>query len=91
MDVIERFYIRSIQEYNDFAQEATKEPDYLKIKDFALNAYFASMDKARKKEVAGAYARLERSVVSPDELFTVMEYYAEARNAFRKSGKVIER
>lgn len=89
MNVREKFYIRSVQEFNDFAQEATKEPDYLKIKDFALNAYFASMDKARREEVAGAYARLERSVASPDDLFTVMEYYAEARNAFRTRGKVI--
>ena len=81
--IIKRFYSESIRKYNAFADRAMSEPEYESVKDYALNAYFKKQEPARKEEVAGAYARLERNYASSYDLRTIMDYYQGAEKDYR--------
>ena len=63
------------------------ENDYKEILQFATNDYFATLTPFAQKTIANAYLSIERNVASPSEVKAVVDYYNEAKAAFRGKQK----
>ena len=79
---------KAVAKFNRFADKAKQDPDYKAILDFATNDFFKKRPEYRKREIAGAYARIERNCCNVEDLQEVMDYWKAARRAFiRANGK----
>ena len=76
--------ILAVRQYNSFAAEAMSTEDFQKVKDFAVNEFFARQTQADKEIIASAYARIERGTVGRYDLRTIMDFWKEARAAWSK-------
>lgn len=73
----------AIAEFNAYAEQQTHEPDFEGVKEYAVNEYFKGLPGADKQVIAAAYARVERNVASPQDIYTVKNYFAQAQRAYR--------
>ena len=81
-------YNKAVAEFNKLGKKAKQDPDYKAIQDFATNDFFKKQPEYRKREIAGAYARIERNCCNVEDLQEVMDYWKAARWAFiRANGK----
>lgn len=78
----------AIAEFNAYAEQQTHEPDFEGVKNYAVNEYFKGLPGADKQVIAAAYARVERNVASPQDIYTVKNYFAQAQRAYRSQHPV---
>lgn len=75
---------QSIADFNAYAQQASQEPDFEQVKDYAINEFFSALPTQRDKEIiTQAYARVERNSASPEDMYLIKNYFAQARAAYR--------
>ena len=75
---------QSVNDFNAYAQQASQEPDFEQVKDFAINEFFTNLPSQRDKEIiTQAYARVEQNVASPEDMYLIKNYYAQAKAAYR--------
>lgn len=68
---------------NDFAQkELATEPNIQAIQNFAANEFFEQLSPVEKRIVAESFVHVERQIASPNEMYTVKNYYERAKAAF---------
>lgn len=75
---------QSIADFNAYAQQASQEPDFEQVKDYAINEFFGALPTQRDKEIiTQAYARVERNSASPEDMYLIKNYFAQAKAAYR--------
>ena len=75
---------QSIADFNAYAQQASQEPDFEQVKDYASNEFFGALPTQRDKEIiAQAYARVERNSASPEDMYLIKNYFSQAKAAYR--------
>lgn len=75
---------QSIADFNAYAQQASQEPDFEQIKSYAINEFFGALPTQRDKEIiTQAYARVERNSASPEDMYLIKNYFAQAKAAYR--------
>lgn len=75
---------QSVNDFNAYAQSQAKEADFEAVKDYAINEFFTSLPSQRDKEIiTQAYARVEQNVASPEDMFLIKNYFAQAKAAYR--------
>lgn len=81
---------KNVLAYNRFAQEQMEDPEFESIKSFATNEYFTKLakddeGKLYQEAVAGAYARIERNMGSPQDIVLIKRFFTDAKNEYKKS------
>lgn len=77
---------RSVQDFNSFAAKVQSEPDFEEVKNYAVNDFFKALPTQDDKAViAAAYARIERNVASPEDIYLIKNFFVQAQNAYRSS------
>lgn len=78
---------KNVLAYNQFAQEQMSDPDFENIKNYATNEYFNKFkdDNLYQEAVAGAYARIERNMGSPQDIAVIRRFFTDAKNEYKKS------
>ncbi len=75
---------QSVNDFNAYAQSQAKEADFEAVKDYAINEFFTNLPSQRDKEIiTQAYARVEQNVASPEDMFLIKNYFAQAKAAYR--------
>ena len=75
---------QSVNDFNAYAQSQAKEADFEAVKDYAINEFFTSLPSQRDKEIiTQAYARVEQNVASPEDMYLIKNYFAQAKAAYR--------
>jgi len=70
-----------ISVYNQFATREQSSEAYVKVRDFAIN-YLHSKPLTEQREIANAYARIERQACSAEDILLIIEYYTEAKGEY---------
>lgn len=73
----------SVEDYNEFAERETKEPDFEAVRSYAINDFFSALPRAEQPVIAGAYQRIEQQTASPQDIYLIKSYYAQAKAAYR--------
>lgn len=71
-----------VRQYNRFTEEEMSREDFQKVKDFAVNDFFAMQTEADKETIASAYARIERSTAGRYDLRIIMDYWKACRREY---------
>lgn len=82
-----------VQNFNTFAEKEANEGDFSDIRNYATTDFFATKTEAERNIIAAAWDRVTRNTASPAEYLTVMNYFKEAKGAYRdqkQSGAVLE-
>lgn len=79
---------RSVEDFNAFAQQQKGEPDFAQLQEYAREEYYGSLPQQEKEIIAEAYARVERNVASPQEIYLIKKYFEEAKAAYRSQHPV---
>lgn len=81
-------HAKSVEDFNNFYRAQAAENDFNSIKEYAANDYFSKLSDADKPIISEAYARIERNVASPQDIFCIKNYFTEAKNAYRSKHPV---
>ena len=76
---------KAVADFNEFAGKESKEKDFEAVKDYAINGYFQGLDPVTQNVVATAYARVESNNASPQEIYIIKNYFAQAKAAYREA------
>lgn len=69
--------------YNEYVQQATAEPDFREVQNFAINEFFSQLPPNAQQTLAMSYLRVSRNVASPAEMMVVTNFFENAKTAYR--------
>lgn len=79
-----------LEEYQRFEQQESASPDFANIKQYAETKYFEKLTPVEQGAVREAYRRVIGRTCSPQDVFTVKQYFSLAAQDYRKTNSGIE-
>ena len=79
-----------MQQYQDFANKEMQADDFAAVQQFAVNDFFQTKSPTEQQIIGNAYARIERNVASPAEVYSVVNYFKEAKEAYQKAQEQVK-
>lgn len=79
--------ILAVRQFNSFAAEAMSMEDYEKVKNYAVNDFFARQTQADKETITFAYAKVERGTAGRYDLQVVMDYWKACLREYESKAK----
>ena len=64
--------------------------DFAAVQQFAVNDFFQTKSPTEQQIIGNAYARIERNVASPAEVYSVVNYFKEAKEAYQKAQEQVK-
>ena len=85
--------------FKSYEDEQKKDPNFEAIRKYAVNDFFEKQTPMDQMMIRDAYARIERGVASPTDIYAVKKYFEEAKSAYKsitkpkenKQAKVIDK
>lgn len=74
-----------MQEYQNFASKEMQNDDFAAVQQFAVNDFFRTKTLTEQQIISNAYTRIQRNVASPAEVYSVVNYFKEAKEAYQKA------
>ncbi len=74
-----------MQEYQDFANKEMQADNFAAVQQFAVNDFLQTKTPTEQQIISSAYARIQRNVASPAEVYSVVNYFKEAKEAYQKA------
>lgn len=74
-----------MQQYQDFADKEMQDDNFAAVQQFAVNDFFQTKTPTEQQIISSAYARIQRNVASPAEVYSVVNYFKEAKKAYQKA------
>ena len=69
--------------YESFEMEQKKAEDFAAVQQYAVNDYFNTLSPIEQQAVSTAWNRVENSQCSPQDVFTVKQYFEKASADYR--------
>lgn len=74
-----------MKQYQDFASKEMQADDFAAIQQYAVNDFFQTKNPTEQQIIGSAYARIERNIASPAEVYSVVNYFKEAKEAYQQA------
>ena len=74
-----------MQQYQDFADKEMQDDNFAAVQQFAVNDFFQTKTPTEQQIISSAYARIQRNIASPAEVYSVVNYFKEAKEAYQKA------